>query len=59
MVNYLTSRDNGHTHMWNPEEKKTSKDAGHSHPIDLKKKLALPNGTGHSHKLITRKYSNS
>ncbi len=48
----LTSINHGHRHSWSPRKQRTSIDAGHSHRINLKSKVALKGTTNHSHRLL-------
>lgn len=50
---YLTSKDNGHRHTWNPDFLFTSSDDGHVHGIDIKKRIALK-ANNHTHKLLKK-----
>lgn len=52
--NYLTSKNNGHRHIWNYFNKKTSIDSGHFHKVNLKKMIAEKGNTDHTHKLLKK-----
>ncbi len=49
---FLTSKDKGHRHTWRRGDKRTSKNSGHTHAIDLKKGIAKKGKTDHSHRLL-------
>lgn len=52
---FLTSITNSHRHTWNTKDKRTSIDDGHSHPINIKKKIAEKGRTNHTHKLLKKR----
>lgn len=51
---YITSENNGHTHLWKEDKKFTSFDAGHNHPLNLKKMIAIKGKSNHIHKLLKK-----
>ncbi len=55
-IKYFTSWVNGHKHTWKRGNKRTSVDAGHSHPINFSRKMAEKGRTDHTHKLLRGKY---
>ncbi len=51
---HITSKNHGHRHTWSKKNKRTSVNAGHSHPINLKLKLAQRGKTDHTHRLLLK-----
>lgn len=49
---HFTSIKNGHKHFWKYNNKRTSIDDNHSHPINFKKMVAEKGRSDHIHKLL-------